>query len=179
MSKATNGITEYEGALLALVLRPQPVTAYQLFKAHEQSPVTSFNASKGQVYPAIRRLKERELIEARKVAGDGRNSEVLSATEAGRKLVRDWVDDIDPSHIILDDPLRTRMLSLDLLSREEKLAWVARAKGLVRRRAQVVEEYNQSVDVPFQQFAYRSVMEALRVKNEWLDELLSHVASTD
>lgn len=176
--KSDMKITEHEGMLLALMLRQQPVTAYQLFRFFETSPVTSINASKGQLYPAIRRLRARGLIEGRKVAGDGRGAEALSVTKAGEGAVRAWVQEIDGAHIALDDPLRTRILSFDLLSREERLQWIARAKALVKQRRAIVDDYNKSVTVPYQDFAYASVVEALRVRMEWLDELLYHVAST-
>jgi len=172
-------ITEHEGMLLALVLRQQPVTAYQLFRMFEQSPVTSINSSKGQLYPAIRRLRERGLLDARKIAGDGRKSEELSVTVAGQAAVREWTRNIEPAHIVLDDPLRTRILSFDVLSREERLEWIARAKALVKQRRAIVEEYNSSVEVPYQDFAYSSVMDTLQLKMEWLDELLYHVASPE
>ena len=172
-------ITEHEGMILALVLRQQPVTAYQLFRMFEQSPVTSINSSKGQLYPAIRRLRERGLLDARKVAGDGRKSEELSVTEAGVAAVKEWTRDIGATHIVLDDPLRTRILSFDVLSREERLEWIARAKALVKQRRAIVDEYNSSVDVPYQDFAYSSVVGTLRLKMEWLDELLYHVASPE
>ena len=83
MAQSDLKVTEHEGLLLALVLRQQPVTAYQLFKIFEQSPVTSINASKGQLYPAIRRLKARGFLTARKVAGDGRNAEDLQVHRDG------------------------------------------------------------------------------------------------
>ncbi len=92
--------------------------------------------------------------------------------------MRAWVQEIDGAHIALDDPLRTRILSFDLLSREERLQWIARAKALVKQRRAIVDDYNKSVTVPYQDFAYASVVEALRVRMEWLDELLYHVAST-
>jgi|KBSSwiStaDraftv2_1062776.scaffolds.fasta_scaffold49605_2 DNA-binding PadR family transcriptional regulator len=177
--KSETKVTEHEGMLLALILRQQPVTAYQLFRFFETSPVTSINASKGQLYPAIKRLRERGLIEGRKVAGDGRGAEALSVTDAGRDMVRSWTRAIDATHITLDDPLRTRILSFDMLSRDERLEWIVKAKALVKQRRAIVEEYNQSVTVPYQDFAYASVMEALRVKMEWLDELLFHVAPSD
>ena len=177
--KSETKVTEHEGMLLALILRQQPVTAYQLFRFFETSPVTSINASKAQLYPAIKRLRERGLIEGRKVAGDGRGAEALSVTDAGRDMVRSWTRAIDATHITLDDPLRTRILSFDMLSRDERLEWIVKAKALVKQRRAIVEEYNQSVTVPYQDFAYASVMEALRVKMEWLDELLFHVAPSD
>jgi len=50
---------------------------------------------------------------------------------------------------------------------------------MVKQRRILVDEYNASVDVPYQDFAYSSVVETLRLKMEWLDELLFHVASSD
>lgn len=165
-------LTEHEGMLLALVLRRQPLSAYQIFKLFEQSPISSINSSKGQLYPAIRRLKERKLLKAKPVSGDGRNSEQLSVTPAGKEAVRAWAKAINDSHIVLDDPLRTRILSFDVLTREEQLEWIARAKALVKQRREVVDTYNRSVEIPHQSFVYQNVMDILRVKMEWLDELL-------
>ena len=171
-------LTEHEGMLLALVVRRQPLTAYQLYKLFEQSPVSSINASKGQLYPAIRRLKEKGLLKASRISGDGRNSEELSVTAAGKSAVRSWTKAISPAHVVLDDPLRTRVLSFETLTREEQLEWIARAKELIKERREEVEAYNSSVTVPFQQFVYRSAVEVLRVRMEWLDELLYFVAKS-
>lgn len=170
-------LTEHEGMLLALLVREQPATAYQLYRIFEQSPISSINTSKGQLYPAIRRLRERRLVEAARVSGDRRNAEQLTVTKEGLSAVRKWVKNIEPAHVILDDPLRTRTLSLDLLSREERLEWVANAKGLVKSKRDVIDEYNQSVSIPYQRTAYHSVVESLRAKMNWLDELLYVVAS--
>lgn len=171
--------TEHEGMLLSLIARTQPVTGYQLYKLYEQSPVSSINASKGQLYPAIRRLKTRGLVSARKVAGDGRNVEELSVTRAGIDALREWTKRIDSSHVVLDDPLRTRLFTIDLLTREERLEWIASAKALIKQRQQLVDEFDRSVDVPYQEFAHRSAVDALRVKMEWLDDLLYSIAASN
>ena len=93
------------------MLRRQPVTAYQLLRLYEQSPVSSFNESKGSLYPLIRRLKARGLIAAQPVAGDGRKAERLTCTAAGRAAARRWVTQLEPRHILPDDPLRTKAIS--------------------------------------------------------------------
>jgi DNA-binding PadR family transcriptional regulator len=165
-------LTEHEGMLLALIIREQPVRAYQLYKIFESSPVTSINSSKGQLYPAIRRLKAKGLVVAQQVSGDGRNVEELSPTEEGVQAAAAWVIDISGDHISLDDPLRTRMLSFDLLTKEQRIAWISNAKALVKARREIVEKFDRSVTVPYQRFAFMSTMETLRVKMEWLDELL-------
>ena len=64
------------------------------------------------------------------------------------------------------------MLSFDLLTKEQRIAWISNAKALVKARREIVEEFNRSVTVPYQRFAFMSTMETLRVKMEWLDELL-------
>lgn len=172
-------LTEHEGMLLGLLARKEPATAYQLYKEFEQSPVSSINTSKGQLYPAIRRLRERQLIEGTKVAGDGRKAEELVVTDAGMAAVREWVRSIDGSHIVLDDPLRTRMLSFEVLNKKERLEWVANAKSLVKDKREIIDQYDRSVIVPFQRIAHQSVVEALRVRMEWLDELLYAVVSDE
>ena len=165
--------------LLALVIRQQPVRPYQLYKMFEQSPVTSINSSKGQLYPAIRRLKTKGLVSSAAVGGDGRNVEELSATPEGVRAASAWVLAIRDDHINLEDPLRTRMLSFDLLGKDERIAWITHAKALVKARREVVEEFDRNNSVPYQRFAFMSTMETLRVKMEWLDELLYDQVNAD
>ena len=38
--------------------------------------------------------------------------------------MREWVTQIRPTHLLLDDPLRTKVQSFGLLSREEQIAWM-------------------------------------------------------
>lgn len=143
----------------------------------ENSPTSSINASKGQLYPAIKRLKARSMLVAVPVAGDARGTEELSVSELGVTAIRNWVNAIDVSQVVIDDPLRTRVLSFDLLSKEEKLVWISKAKELVQRKRQVVESFNNRVDLPFKTFAYRNAVRTLEAKMETLDELLYEVAS--
>ena len=79
---SNQGVTEHEGMLLALVFREQPITAYQLFKIFEESPVSSINTSKGQIYPAMRRLKSRKLVRAQKVTTASSSPAVTSSIVA-------------------------------------------------------------------------------------------------
>ena len=176
-------VTEHEGILLSVVLRQQPVSGYQLAKAFEMSPVTSLNASRGQVYPAVRRLKARGLLKSKTIPGTGRSAgrdvEAIEVTATGKAAVRAWVMKLEDALIVVEDPLRTRMLALDLLPKRERLAWTIKAKSLVKARRDVVDAYNQSVQVPYQDIAYRSVVETLRVKMEWLDDLLYQINGSD
>lgn len=164
-------LTDNEGSLLALVLRRQPVTAYQLLRIYEQSPVSSFNESKGSLYPLIRRMKQRGLLAARRVSGDGRNAELLNCTDAGREAVRDWVLQVRPSHILPDDPLRTKIISFGLLDPAQQRAWIAAVREEVRNKIDEVEAYAVGLDMPFQELIHVNAMSALHGRIAWLDLL--------
>jgi DNA-binding PadR family transcriptional regulator len=166
-------VSEAEGALLGLILRREPTNAYQLYKSYERSPVSSINSSKGQVYPALKRLEARGLVKFSKAGKDGEVTEV-TATAAGKEAVLQWIRSLDESLVVIDDPLRTRLLSFELLSHEQRLEWIANAKMLVKKRMDVVRSFKEATDVPFNELAYVNASSILKAKMDWLDELLFH-----
>lgn len=165
-------LTESEGMLLALVVRAEPITAYQIASVYDRSPVTNYNTSKGKIYPMVRRLKSRGLLQAETVEQDARRTERLSATAAGREAVRHWTKEILPPFALLEDPLRTRLQSFDLLTREERLEWCASAKAMLAEKLEQLEQYRQTVDVPFHGLVHDGAMSALRARIDWLDRVL-------
>ena len=86
--------------------RAEPITAYQIAKVYEDSPVSNFNTSKGKIYPIIKRLREAGLLRATSVPGDARGTETLSTTAKGREAVRSWVKSVRPAHLLPEDPLK-------------------------------------------------------------------------
>jgi len=63
-----------------------------------------------------------------------------------RDAVRRWVMDIRASHLLLEDPLRTKVQSFELLSGEERRAWIAHARTALRAKLAEVESYGAEVD---------------------------------
>ena len=166
-----DALTDNEGSLLTLVLRRQPVTAYQLLRIYAQSPVSSFNESKGSLYPLIRRLKARGLIAAQPIEGDGRKAERLSCTAAGRAAARRWVARLEPRHILPDDPLRTKAISFGLLNARERRAWIAAARALTEAKIAEVDAYMIGLDMPHKDAITANAMGALQARLTWLDRL--------
>jgi DNA-binding PadR family transcriptional regulator len=165
-------LTENEGSLLGVVARQQPITAYQLLLIYAQSPVSSFNSSKGAIYPIIKRLKSRGLLRGEKIKGDKRGTEALSCTKAGLDALKAWVRNVQPSHTLLADPLRSRIQFLDLLSREEQLEWIVDSKRLVEEKRAELTAYNHSVEFPFQEVVHAAAEGSLEMKSRWLDQLM-------
>ena len=173
MSRNDSRLTEDEGIFLALLVRVEPATAYQLSKIYADSPVSNFGTSKGKIYPLIERLKRRGLLDARPVKGDSRRSEKLVSTPAGQRAVREWVMDLKPAHFLVDDPLRTRLQSFELLSHDQQLEWIVNAKEGLQRKLEELEAYGAAVSVPFKQQVHDNAMTSVRSRVEWLDRLLS------
>lgn len=165
------GLTDTEGSLLALVQRRQPVTAYQLLRIYEQSPVSSFNESKGSLYPLIRRLKARGLLASRPVEGDARKTELLHCTSAGEEAVRDWVTQIRPVDIIPDDMLRTKATSLEMLDPAARFAWIGTARARTKAKIAEIEAHMIGLDTPFQEAIAASALGTLQARLDWLDRL--------
>jgi DNA-binding PadR family transcriptional regulator len=173
----THRLTEHEGTLLSLVARAEPITAYQIAKVYEDSPVSNFNTSKGKIYPIIRRLREAGLLSAETVGNDRRGTERLMTTSKGRDVVRQWVKTIRPADLLPEDSLRTRVQSLDLLTREERLEWISELKVQLLNKLDEVAEYGLTVTAPYHELVHDNAVRSIRTRMDWLDLLLKRVVA--
>jgi DNA-binding PadR family transcriptional regulator len=163
-------LTDDEGTFLALLIRMQPATAYQLSKVYAESPVSNFGVSKGKIYPLINRLKKKGLLDAEKVE-DRKGAERISTTALGREAVRSWVREIRPNHLLLEDPLRTKVQSFELLSEEERLEWIATAHAQLQAKLAEVRQYAESVTVPYKRQVLDNAVSAIRARITWLNRV--------
>lgn len=125
---AASSLTSNEGAILSAILRLQPVTAYGATKYLRELTGDSFNTSKGKVYPLIRRLIGRTLIDEEPSSADRKSRSRLRCTARGREAVLDWLRRGAADGVALHDPLLIKAASLEILSREEQLSWVRDAR---------------------------------------------------
>ena len=175
MARPNSQLTDDEATFLALLVRVQPATAYQLSKIYADSPISNFGTSKGKIYPMIRRLKERGLIGAKMIAGDARNIEILRSTTKGRDALRSWVRQVKPGHLLPEDPLRTMVQSFELLSREERLQWIEDVRSGLRFKLAELEEYGATVQVPYKDQVHDNAVSSIETRLGWLDRLESSV----
>ncbi|MDB5692945.1 MAG: hypothetical protein JWO81_2008 [Alphaproteobacteria bacterium] len=168
-------LTDHEGTVLSLVHRIQPTSTYQILRIHEDSPVSNFNTSKGKIYPLIDRLLARGLLRKERVDSDARGTEHLWCTPKGEKTLRKWIREIKPTHLLLEDPLRTKVQSFYLLSPDEQIDWIIAAKDALNQRLEILDEYGKSVTVPFQEFVHDNAVRTTRARVAWLDKMLTAV----
>ena len=165
-------LTEYESSVLAIIGRDGPITAYKVRKIIEGSPAAGFSSSAGAVYPAIARLKARNLIAAEAVETDGRNTELLKATQTGRAAIRRWVLEVTPEQLLPVDLLRTRVAYASLLSASERRDWLQAVKAALRDKLAEIEIYATQHSEGTMDYAHRHAKRITRARIEWLDELL-------
>lgn len=177
MSDKLSSLTDNEGALLALIYRRQPVSAYQIGRAFDESPIHTLNTSKGKLYPLLQRLHERGLLSAGSVEGDRRRTQLFECTEAGRAALKAWVCSIRVEHDLLHDPLRKKLQAFDLLTPEEQRRWVEQAASRLRERLTAVEAFEAEGEGPFGALMKENAREALEARLRWLSRLGESVAS--
>jgi len=168
-------LTDDEGTFLSLLVRVGPATAYQISKIYADSPVSNFGTSKGKIYPLIRRLHSEGLLRSAPIEGDRRGSELLESTAAGIEAVRHWVKQIRPHHILLDDPLRTKVQSFELLTEREQLQWINQAEAALADKLTELDRYAAEVDVPFKQFVHANAVASITTRLEWLRSLAAGI----
>ena len=164
-------LTDDEATALSLLQRIQPATAYQIGKIYAASPVSNYGTSKGKIYPLIRRLKDRGLLQSQPVAGDARGSEWLTCTSKGRQALRQWIKSIRSTHTLLEDPLRTMLQSIDLLPPRERIRWAEKAHEALSAKLGELEAYRETVFVPHKDLLHENAAQSLRVRIEWLERV--------
>jgi len=171
-------VNEHEGTVLGMVARWQPVTRYQLLKAFERSPISSYNTSKGSLYPLVGRMMVRGFIEAE--TGDGpRESELISLSPLGREALHRWIMRIGPQHGMVHDPLQVRILALGELPLADRVRWVVSAKDLLLRKKDELKEYHEKLTVPFNDIVHNFGVATIDAKLLWLDRLLVQIVDHD
>lgn len=178
MAREKITLTDDEGTFLALLVRVGPSTAYQISKIYSESPVSNFGVSKGKIYPLIRRLRSQDLVRSHRVEGDARGSELLECTAPGIEAVRQWVKEIRPQHILLEDPLRTKVQSFGLLTEAERLEWVGKAREALLQKLSELEAYAAGVEVPYKDLVHGNAIASVESRLNWLERILADLPAS-
>lgn len=162
------GLTELESHVLSLIWRMQPVSAYQIRQAFARSPTREVALSQGSIYPAVERLKRRDYVRA-SALNDGRKTEHLTCTAAGERAISAWVRDAVVQ--LPEDPLRTRVTALSILSESERVEWARAAKTSLLRNLADLEEFAQTHPGPYLEMAHDNARATLLARVRWIERV--------
>ena len=84
-------LTDFEQVLLG-VIASEPRSGYGLKKMFSSSPASVYQPSPGALYPALRRLEERGLLQADKQVSSGQRAlRLYQLTDAGLAVFLEWL----------------------------------------------------------------------------------------
>lgn len=122
-------VTDLEGATLAAIASRGSATSYAIAQSFAVSPSEYWSGSAGAVYPLVKRLAARGLLEPSKAATGKRARIDYRLTETGRAAMESWLLDAQRAAGMGFDPLRTRLGHLHLVSKKQRSEFL----GEVRR----------------------------------------------
>ena len=108
-------------------------TGYEIKSAVDRSTRFFWAASYGQLYPELKRLEQKGLIEGEDASSGGRTRRAYDLTQAGREALDAWLHGPDVTVELRDESL-LRLFFADALPRDHAL-------GLLEARRRGHEEY--------------------------------------
>jgi DNA-binding PadR family transcriptional regulator len=122
-------LTDLEGAALAEIAKRGSATSYVVTQAFARSLSEFWSGSAGAVYPMIKRLAARGLLQADSGSAGKRPRLEYRVTESGLTALHAWLLDIDRAIGLGFDPLRTRLVHLELVPPEQRQQFLAAVRG--------------------------------------------------
>ena len=122
-------LTDLEGAALAEIAGRGAATSYAVAQTFASSPSEYWSGSAGAVYPMIKRLAARGLVEAVPAADGKRQRMDYQLTPQGRVAMEAWLLDARRAAGLGFDPLRTRLGHLHLVSSSRRKTFLKEVRA--------------------------------------------------
>lgn len=153
-------LTDLEGVVLAEIAQRGRVTSYAIAKAQAESPSEAWSGSAGAVYPAMKRMTARGLLVAATPVDGGHTRTEYSLSAEGRAALVGWLLDADRAAGLGFDPLRSRVVHLDLVSERERQIFLDNVKVNI--------EASRSTSWPDASFAQKVHVSVVRARLAWV-----------
>lgn len=122
---ANRMLTDLEGAVLASIVRQGSATAYSVTREFSESPSEFFSGSAGAVYPLFKRLEGRGFVTGNAGMTGRRAHTDYTVTSLGHTAMLAWLLDVERGAAFGFDPLRTRLIFLELVDTSIASKYVA------------------------------------------------------
>lgn len=150
------GLTDLEAAVLAKIAREGSVTSYGIAKEFSESMSEFWSGSAGAIYPATRRLVQRGLIVATSPDNGGHTRTEYQLSREGRRAMKGWLLDVERASGLGFDPLRSRLVNLELVTENERQKFLA----AVEERVAAAARAEPGTDNPQLRAIHESVMKS-------------------
>jgi DNA-binding PadR family transcriptional regulator len=127
-------LSELENAVLGVVWRRGPCSAYLVKREFETALSASWSGSAGSIYPLVKKLGAAGLLLIRKEEWGRGTKTLLELSAAGQRALTEWAASVPLWAAQAGaDPIRTRAFFLDVLSSDaDRLRFVVSAEQATR-----------------------------------------------
>lgn len=176
--KAVAPLTWLEALVLSQVVAAAGRTAFDIMKIVGRSPVGAISASPGAIYPVVRRLSERGLIEPGDMANASRRASAtgLVATAAGRAEVSRWAASVTAADALPYDAILSKVAALGTLAKAGRMQMLFEARMAVDAKLDDVEAALAVGPDDYFRLALEGAKAGLRAKRAWLESVIVQVA---
>lgn len=161
--------------ILGIVWSRQPCSPYVVLSRFRRSPSWRWSSSTGAIYPAIRRLKSRGLLDHRGANTGNRKSELLSLSSSGDAMLREWISNLtEEMGSAGADPICMRVAYLASLKPQARIQFIDRAEEVTQSRLELAREYRGDAEAR-QSWTFQAstlgLISLLEARLRWLQAL--------
>lgn len=170
-------LSELEGAVLGIVRKNSPCTAYAVRKNFWSSPAHHWKASAGAIYPVMERLEAAGLLAAVESQRGRQSRRQYTLTRTGQTELRRWLCEASAQLVVPPDPLRTRLFFFDLLEPQERKSVLDQAQELIATQLPALEQDcrdRQKLD-EFGHLAARGALLVAKARLKWISRISKQV----
>jgi DNA-binding PadR family transcriptional regulator len=162
------------------MLAVEPRSGYDIKRVVDDSTRFFWAASYGQIYPELKRLAERGLIEPDAATEGGRRRTSYRLTAAGREAFAGWIHDPELTHEMRDEGL-LKLFFAGVLGRTEAIAVLESAREKYARKREALLAIEPTAKEaertgPFAVLSYGLGMSEFAIR--WCDENLEQLKET-
>jgi DNA-binding PadR family transcriptional regulator len=174
-------LSELEGAVLSVIARKQPLTAYAVRKEFEASATYSWSASAGAIYPLVQRLVKAGLIKESLKPQDARGTRILELTGDGGQALCSWVMETRTEVLATGPvPIRTRSFALSAVPPQLRIkalqVWRTATIDRLESTLQQITRFEADGD-NMAAMATRGGELEERARVQWIDEMIERVSA--
>lgn len=169
-------VTELEQCVLGIVWQSGPITAYEIAKPFAQSPSTYWSGSAGAIYPLVKRLEEKGLLQGETAKWNSRQKRTFTITPEGLRELREWLAPPFTPDVgaVSFDPVRTRMSFLGALPQRQRERFVDEAERVIKEHLEELRKIHAAELAKgnvFEALAGRGGIHELEARLKWLAEV--------
>lgn len=159
------------------MLSVEPRSGYEIKAMADKSARFFWAASYGQIYPELKRLTAKGLIEAEDDPHGGRNRTVHRITPAGREAMKGWIAEPGQTHELRDEGL-LKLFFAGMLGKEEAADVIRKKRDAhvaARAELEAIEPFAATAERvgPYEVLQYGLGFNKFAI--EWCEEMLKRI----